>query len=214
MADNVTISGITPDHRHPGRMTVTVDDRLVLSLSLMTAGSLTVGQALSSDRLEVIVREDARHRAYAAALGFLAYRARSRFEVERHLLSKGYDAVVVREVLDRLTTQSYIDDEAFAQNWVSHRSRHNPRGRFGLKMELRQKGVDDAIVDRTLLGVDDAALAIACLEKKYRKQSAPWDESLRKRAYGMLRRRGFPADVARETLSCFVARRQSGNEGD
>lgn len=206
MANVHTITDLRPERRYPGRMIVTIDGKMALSLSLITAGRFEAGQALSEGDMKALIVEDSKHRAWQSALSYLTARPRSQAEIRRHLDAKAFSDIIIDTVVDRLERENYIDDEAFAKDWVIHRTRNNPKGRFALKIELRQKGIDEPIIDSVIAGVDDEALAMACLERKYRKRSQSWHEKDRRKAYGMLQRRGFPSDVIRESMRRFLER--------
>lgn len=166
MTDPLTaIIDIRADPRHSGRVEVTLTDRVRLVLAASTALGLTVGQKMTPAALAPLIEEDARHRGLKEALYFLAIRPRSKAEVARKLAAKGVSGENVRRILDRLSRDGYIDDHAFARQWVRHRSRLNPKGRFALRMELRQKGVDDDAIGKALDSVDDQESAMVCLEK-------------------------------------------------
>ena len=59
----------------------------------------------------------------------------------------------------RMTELGFLDDEAFARNWVESRDRGRPRGERALKIELRRKGVGQDVVEATLEDRRDTASA-------------------------------------------------------
>lgn len=106
-------------------------------------------------------------------------------------------------VLDRMTEVGLIDDEAFAQAWVSSRQQRRHLSRRALRQELQRKGVDAEVVAETLEGVDtddeiEAATALA--EKKLRSLRGVEPQVRRRRLAGALARRGFSGHVCAEVL--------------
>ena len=81
-----------------------------------------------------------------AAAQLLAVRARSVAETRSRLRHRGYPDPLIEEVLTRLLTMGYLDDAAFGRAWVESRDRSRPRGESVLRLELRRKGIDDAVV--------------------------------------------------------------------
>ncbi|MFZ7128030.1 MAG: regulatory protein RecX [Desulfobacterales bacterium] len=207
------ITRLKVDRASPGRMQVTVDDRLRLSLPMLMTAALEVGKSPEPEDLERMICEDALFKARRAALKDLSARPRSREEIRRRLKAGGFPESVVEAVLDRLASERYIDDSAFAREWAAWRSRNRPRSRLAVRAELKRKGVAESAITEALEGWDDAALALACLEKKYRKRAEPWTEKDRRSAFDALRRKGFSTGTALEAIGRYEECRRC-NEGD
>ena len=155
-----------------------------------------------------------------AALRFLETRQRSVVEVRRRLTGAGYRPELVEGAIERLLALGILDDEAFAAAWVASRDRANPRGEHALMLELRQKGIEAAIIAATLAERRDAAAtwtgpadpdrdddevpatpdesgARAVLARQARAlERVPDPRARRQRAYALLARKGFSPDVA------------------
>jgi regulatory protein len=158
----------------------------------------------------------------AAAL-LLATRSRSVGETRRRLLDLGYPAPLVDEVIGRLELLGYLDDRAFAAAWVASRDRSRPRGASALTLELRRKGIDDAIIRATLAdregtpderasgtddrraevsGPADMAAARRLLSRKAAALAREPDVRRRsQKAYALLARNGFDPDTCREAVA-------------
>lgn len=186
--------------------------------------------AARRDRREALEERRARRAAVtdagvvmeAAAL-LLATRSRSVAETRRRLLSLGYPATLVEEVLARLEQMGYLDDAAFAAAWVASRDRSRPRGASALSQELRRKGIDDATVRATLADRDaardedgtggtdpdegepgsaDLVAARRLLDRKAATLAREADPRRRRqKAYALLARHGFDPDTCRSALS-------------
>jgi regulatory protein len=161
-------------------------------------------QALRAERAEI---EDPTL-VMGAALRFLESRARSAYEVRGRLVRHGYRPDLVEGCIARLTELGMLDDAAFAQSWVESRDRARPRGERALRTELRQKGIDRAVVDEVIqdradrAAQDDGATADEeaarrLLERNARALARIADpRARRQRAYALLARNGFDPDVA------------------
>ena len=66
---------------------------------------------------------------------------------------------VVEETLGRLNQVGLLDDLAFARYWVENRFQFRPRGLIALRQELRQKSVDEAIIEEVLPEYDEEEAA-------------------------------------------------------
>ena len=88
----------------------------------------------------------ARNNAYA----LLRQRPRSIHEIRNRLKLKGYDEAVTEEVVEALKKAGDLDDQKFARLWVESRMHMNPAGDVVLKFELREKGINDSVIEATL----------------------------------------------------------------
>ena len=112
-------------------------------------------------------------------------------EVETRLKQAEYTAETRAKVLERLQRLNYIDDRAFAAWWVDNRSRFNPRSSRALQQELRQKGIDNALIEEVISGLDDDELALAAGQKRVERWRHLSREAYDKKMLGYLQRRGF-----------------------
>lgn len=81
------------------------------------------------------------------AFNLLSYRERSEAEVRTRLLKKGYAPDIVEKVVARLKKLDYLNDERFAEKWINYRMKNNPRGVNLLRQELRQKGINNEVIE-------------------------------------------------------------------
>lgn len=106
------------------------------------------------------------------ALRALGRRMHTAYEIRAALSRRGFADDVVRNVVEELARQGYIDDLQFAQVWVTSRSANQLHGRLRLQRDLRQKGVPDEIAESVLRDSlpdeDEVAFAIKAAEKKLR----------------------------------------------
>ncbi len=132
---------------------------------------------------------------------------RSRGELSKYLLAKDFDPTLIEKVLDRVSSIGYIDDVAYAQEWV--RSRHRSRGLAPsvLKRELIDKDIDVEAVDAALeqLTSDETReRAYELAAKKYRSLMLVDYAVAVRRIASLLQRKGYPPgmcfQVAKETV--------------
>ena len=157
-----------------------------------------------------------------AAARFLEARSRSVHEVRHQLTQAAYPPALVDRAVARLLELGMLDDEAFARGWVESRDRAHPRGRQVLRRELSLKGIDRVTIEAVLeereaSSVNEPVNELAA-ERLLAKRAATLlrvaDARLRRqRAYVLLARNGFDADVCREVSTRFVSG-HSAAEGD
>jgi len=91
-------------------------------------------------------------RAWDYLLRLLAQRAYTVAELDTKLRRRGIGAEDASTLLERLHELHLVDDAAYAERYVA--SRRETRGRIALRRELQRKGVDEALVERELKGLD------------------------------------------------------------
>lgn len=204
-----TITAITPQTRDSQRVSIFVEGRFAFGLSLdaLAREGLHVGQRLDETawaRLENLAETE---RALSAALRLLAARPRSSAELRQRLRRKGFGAVAVGQVLERLLASGLLDDAAFGRYLIDNRQRLRPRGARALRAELRQKGLDRETIEAAMAdygGDADAerarALAVARAALP-RYAGAPDRAAFERRLGGFLQRRGFGLDTIRPILA-------------
>lgn len=148
--------------------------------------------------------------ARALCLRLLTVRARTRAELEAQLAKRGYPDDVSRSVLDRLTEVGLIDDADFAEQWVHSRRINAGKGKRALAAELRNKGVDDEVIDEALAGIDAGAERQRAEElvraRLRRERMTPEDEpKVMRRLVGMLARRGYSQGMAFDVVNVELA---------
>ena len=124
-----------------------------------------------------------------AAIRFVSFRPRSEHELREFLLKKPQSEDVEKVIL-RMRELGYADDEKFASWWVEQRTDFKPKGNNYIKMELRAKGVPDAIISSVLASRGSESLVEAARRAIGRKRFTTPQQF-----YNFLARRGFDADT-------------------
>ncbi|NED93778.1 regulatory protein RecX [Phytoactinopolyspora alkaliphila] len=137
--------------------------------------------------------------ARSVVLRKLAAAPQTRAQLDRALVKKGVPDDVRDRVLDRFSEVNLIDDAAYAAAWVE--SRHAGRGlaRRALGHELRQRGVDQNVVDQAVeaLPVEQEEAMARDLVAKRLPGTRRLDPAARtRRLLGMLARKGYPPRLA------------------
>ena len=137
------------------------------------------------------------------ALYLLSFRPRSRKELEVRLQKK-FGGIDIGKIIKKLEEWGYINDEEFARTWIEERLAHNPKGKFVLWKELREKGVEERIIEKMLQRLypperereEAQRLAI----KKWEREKDVEERKRRERTYRYLLSHGFSLEMAREMV--------------
>jgi regulatory protein len=185
------ISALKLQKRNKNRVNIYLDGEYAFGLAKIVSAWLKVGQELTDEKIKQLQEQDTTEVALQKAITFLSYKPRSEGEVRKNLKKKGVDDHVITEVMERLQSGGLVDDQKFAHLWIENRSEFRPRGSRVLRMELRQKGIHEEIIDSVTSNIDEDHLAYQAATKQARKyQQLEWQE-FRKKMYGFLARRGF-----------------------
>jgi regulatory protein len=200
-----TITQLEIQKKNKKRVSVYLDDSYAFSLSVFSAALLSTGQVLDNDRIEELKKNDERERAYAHAIRFLGFRARSVDEIRQHLKGKKISGPVIEITLSRLIQEKYVNDQEFSDMWIDSRSRFNPKGAWALRKELQDKGVEEDIIDEGLGRYNEVDAAYTLVLKKTEHWNNLDSVQLRKKIYTFLSQRGFSYETTREVTDRVFA---------
>ena len=158
--------------------------------------------------------------AREAALRLLERVRRTRADLARRLLDKGYAAATVEQALDRLAGVGLVDDVEYACAFLRGRAQRRPAGRRRLEQELRARGVAAADIAAALTreggaaaGRDPAEGARRVVALAARRYRALEPGTRRRRLYALLVRRGFERETIETVLGALEAAPDPG-EGE
>jgi len=167
-----------------------------------------VGQEIDGEELRRVNRLEQVKEARDYAFLLLSYRSRSCQELRERLLKKRYEKEIAQEVVKELKNLRYLDDRAFAREWVEMRLK-GKRGKRLIRQELLKKGIDKEVIEDSIaeglgkIASSEDELAWQAIEKRI-----PQYQKLEKsKAYGRIKdfliRRGFSLESTENTLDKF-----------
>lgn len=148
---------IEQQKRNKRRYTLHFDDGEWIGLfdELVIKYGLEVGKEVDSTQISQLAREDDAKKALDMGIRYLGYRSRSQKEMETYLEGKGFCRDVIDHTINKLESYGYIDDTAFARDWVSNRMVTKPMGKSMIKRELIHKGIQDEVIEESLSRISD-----------------------------------------------------------
>jgi regulatory protein len=139
---------------------------------------------------------------------FCGYQERSHAEVKQKLYFLGLFKAEVEELMSCLIEGDYLNEERFALQYASGKSRIKGWGRIKIRYELRQKGVSEFCIIKALKSLDESEYE-ACFrqlankkwsalrnEKNIFVKKSKWQQFLLQRGFepAMLKAWSFPED--------------------
>lgn len=220
------VTKISKQVKNADRYSVYINEKYSFSLSeyQLAGARLFIGKEFTQEELDAFIDESTFGKAYERALNYVMIRPRSEQEIrdyltrtflfpkpkiftdktgQRHIKKQAVDKLkvqsMIERVMKRLQEKGYINDEVFAQAWVSSRQLHKKSSKRKLEQELRAKGVNSEIIATKLQNENLSELdnLRAVIEKKRRLQKYQDDVKLTQ----YLLRQGFNYDDIKEQLN-------------
>ena len=135
-------------------------------------------------------------------LRLLAVRSRSEFEVKERLKKAGYNTLVVESILESLRKEKLVDDLSFSKEWISRRGKS--RGVAMLVDELKQKGIDEKVIDEAIKNsseLNDEETAKRIMEDKLSKEESEDIEKVKAKMLRLLISKGVDRETAEDVIN-------------
>lgn len=203
------ITDLKPQIKNPERYNVYCDGVYYCSLMAesVVKAKLNIGREVTEDRLDEILRESEVSYGFEKALNYLGRKRCSEKEVWDNLIGKGFEESVAAAVVAKCCEYGYLDDAAYAHAYVQ--SYRKTKGELRLRRELRQKGVEDSLIDAALEEEDGFEIAALEQAEKYLKGRS-LDLKTKAGLYRFLASKGYPNGTVYEIIGKLF----DGNEED
>ncbi len=194
------VTDIKQQVKRQDRYSIFIDGKYSFSLSaneLMQSG-IRLNKEYTEAELEQLKQTAVLDKAYMRSLDMLSRRARSEWELRDYLRRKDYEPDVIDQIITRLKKSQYIDDYNFAKAWVDNRRLLKATSKRKLSQELKQKRVEQSVIDGVLAEDDTDELAVIReLIVKKRTQSRYQDDQ---KLIAYLLRQGFGYGDVKEAI--------------
>jgi SOS response regulatory protein OraA/RecX len=161
---------------------------------------------LADDEAEIVVDEaKAPQKTFDRAVNLLAYKGRTINELRERLLEKQWtNAAIVDEVIEKLKSYGYLNDDQFALNFSRSKLLGKPMGKRVLRQKLSLKKLDKETIEKALESAfeenSEADLIERAVQKRLRIKGKPETREDTKKFFDYLMRQGFNYDLIREAL--------------
>ena len=207
-----TITRLAQQKRDAERVSVFIDDDFAfgLALDLVIKAGLRKGQDLTVEEQQALLDDEERLKAKAAALDYIAYKARTEHEVRQKLQRKGFAEPIADEAVARMRELGYLDDTDYARAYARGRLNGRGHGPHRIRSDLFRRGVARSIIDTVLDDLtepdDLRETALRHGRKRWRRLQREEDPyKRRKKLSDFLMRRGFDFDLIREVTATLEA---------
>lgn len=207
------ITNIEQQKKNKSRFSVYVDDVYAFGISEDTMMNhrkkLKVGEEIESTFIDDVLSTEEAQKAFDSAVVLLSFRSRSEKELRTRLAQKGYEENWIDKAIEKLKYYGYLSDESFARLFAKDRQNLKKLGSRGIKAELKQKGIDNDIINEVIGEIcsDEKELeqAISLCEKKYRTLGKDPIPKQKQKLMQFLVRKGYSFDIAGKAISSVLA---------
>lgn len=158
-----------------------------------------VGHRGHTDDIDRAPKKDA-ERARKRCLHLLERRRYTEKKLMEKLLRGGYDEETAADALDYVKSFHYVDDEAYARDFIEYRTGSISRG--AIRHKLLSRGVERDVIDYVMEETEDEVCEgplIRNLLAKKHYDPVNMDRSEKQKIFAYILRRGFsPGDIRRE----------------
>ncbi len=154
----------------------------------------------ASDREVEGVSQREHERAIELAYRAVGYRERTVAELRTFLERKRVGPHAIDEAVAELSEAGFVDDARYATRFADDKRELERWGSERIARDLQRRGVSSDLIEAALAGrsrESELSTAVLVLEGRL---APPRDDRERDRAWGMLVRRGYQAEIAYEAV--------------
>lgn len=155
--------------------------------------------------------EAARKRTFDRAVRLLTFKPRSIRELRERLLEKDWTNLgIVTEVIEKLASYGYLNDQQFARDYAASKLRQKPLGKAALKQKLYAKKLDKETIETAITKAfeetPESELIDRAIAKRLRLKGSPETREDAKKFFDHLMRQGFSYDLVRDKMRNIASR--------
>lgn len=201
-----SITEISVQKKNKNRCNIYIDNVFAFGVSneIIYKENLKVGMIVDEEKLKKIAYEENLINCKETALKIIERSYKTKKEMIKRLLEKGYALEEVNETLKFLEEYNFINDESYTKAFINDRTK--TQGKQKIKYALKNKGVSDEIIEEELSKLDmekEKENANILALKKYniliKRESDKY--KLKEKIIRFLISRGYNYEVAKDAVN-------------
>ncbi len=196
------VTDIKTQVKNQDKVSVFIDGKYTFALTLAQLAEsklVRVSKELSEPEVKELKKLSKLTNQYIRMVGLIYMRPRSEYEVRTKLKLKKIESDQIEELISKLTSEGYLNDEKFTEWWVNSRKSSRPTSALKLKSELAQKGVKSELIEQFITQNFTKEDELNSLQKLIEKKKDKYDTEQKLMAY--LASKGFNYSQIKEVLS-------------
>lgn len=200
------ITKVEYQKKNKDRVNIYLDDEFAFGLDLntMIKYSLSKNMELDDDFISEILITENEKKALNYAVSILGRSPKSEKEIRDKLTEKGYEKVTIDNIIHKLKTNKYIDDENYSELFIRDKINISKYGKRKIQERLYQKGIDKEIIQDKLKDIsneDEIQRAMELGEKKLRTLTKEEPLKRKMKIYNYLLNKGFEYETIKKAVS-------------
>ena len=167
------------------------DQKLIIAVDVFFKSGLRKYDEISEDRFSFLIKENKKYFIKKRALHFLNRRIHSEYELKQKLLKKEYAPKLIAEVLAELKKNDLLNDEKFAEAFISEKLKIKKWGKNKILAEIFKRGINRKLFEKVVLEID---------EESYIKSA----EEIAKKKFNVLKERTNDNQIIKRKLFSFL----------
>ncbi len=149
-----SITEISVQKKNKNRCNIYIDNIFAIGVSneLIYKENLKLGMIIDEEKLKKIAYEENLINCKETALKIIERSYKTKKEMTKRLLEKGYNLEEINETLKFLEEYNFINDESYAKAFIKDKTK--TQGKQKIKYALKNKGVSEEIIEEELSNVD------------------------------------------------------------
>lgn len=145
------ITEVSPQKNNALKVNVFIDGRFAFSFDSAEAvlKGLKEGRELSEKEIKNLLMDSQFSKARDYSLGILSRKSITKKLLCDKLSEKGYNEIIINEVINELTSLGYIDDESYAQMFFEY-CLEKMWGKKKIRYEMSLKGINQEVIEEIL----------------------------------------------------------------
>ena len=140
------ITDIAPRRHRLSQLYIDGEAAVKVDTETLLRRGIAIGDELDDEELHALLQASAKHRAEEKALYLLEHRAHSKKELENKITRAEFDREAARSAVEHMEELGLLNDEDYARRLANELFTRKKFGARRVKQELRQKGIDDALI--------------------------------------------------------------------
>lgn len=181
-----------------------------LLLDSIAEFKLYQGKDINSEEFERIIVKDLESRLFKKAINYISIRPRTESEINYYFLKQklisdnANKELIIQCIIDRLKSNSYLDDEKFCEWLIENRINCSLKSRAEVKNEMMHKGISSSIIniqiDKFYPEEEELEIFETIFKKRYRNITNI-DKKTKLKIFNYFQRRGFNYSIIKEKLN-------------
>ena len=158
---------------------------------------------LPEEKLQLIEKECLIPRCRRKAMDLLVRADQTEEGLRRKLARSGFEEHIIADAVGYVQKFHYLDDERYAAQYIDQKK--GTKSRRQIEMELKQKGIDKALIEDLMEETEDGdEAALDLLLAKRLRSVREVDDAARRKLIAYCARRGFSPEMARRRLETML----------